>query len=219
MTDPLLERLSALDACALSDALDRLGHAGVALGLVALSTRTRIAGRAVTVRLVEADGASHTRHLCTAAVEASGPQSVIVIDHGGRTHVAGWGGILSLSAKTRGVAGVVIDGACRDIDESQEMALPLYGRGAVPITARGRVIEQDWNVSVTICGVAVTPGDLVIADGSGVVFIPANLAEQAIAIAETVVRKEQLMADAVRAGTPVSEVMGHNYETMLKASS
>jgi Demethylmenaquinone methyltransferase len=215
--DELVEKLQALDSCAVSDALDRLGLEGrAALGLAQLSTTRRIAGRAVTVQLGPDDGRGSKRHLCTAAVEASAAGTVIVIAHGGRVDVAGWGGMLSLAASARRVEGVVIDGACRDLDESRELQLPVYGRAAVPVTARGRIIEYDWDVPVTIAGIGVAPGDLVIADGSGVVFIPSARAAEVVDLAATIACRESLMAADVRAGRPVSEVMGASYENMLK---
>lgn len=216
MADDLVKRLSHLDCCAVSDALDSLGIEGVAMGIFALTGQRRIVGRAVTIRLGPGDGRTVKRHLGTAAVEQAGPGSIIVIDHCGRTEVAGWGGILSLAAHLRGVAGVVIDGAVRDADEARELDFPIYARGAVARTARGRIIELDWNVAVTIAGIKVAPGDLVIADGSGVAVIPAARGEEVVAIAEKIVRKESLMAAAVRAGTPVSAVMSQDYETMLR---
>jgi len=132
MGNPLLPRLAKLDSCAVSDALDTLELSGVALGLRSLTVRMRIVGEAVTVQLGAADGRAASRHLCTAAVEASGPDKVIVIAHNARTDVAGWGGILSLGASANGVQGVVIDGACRDIDEAVDLDLPIYGRTGVP---------------------------------------------------------------------------------------
>ncbi len=182
MSDDLVARLSRLDACAVSDAMDRAGRTGAALGLGALSTGRRIAGRAVTVQLGPDDGRASKRHLCTAAVEASGPGSVIVVANNARTDAAGWGGILSLAAKTRGVEGVIIDGACRDVDESREFELPVYARVAVPVTARSRVIEYDWDTPVIISGVVVSPGDYVIADASGVVFVPQDRAEEIVCL-------------------------------------
>lgn len=212
----LIARLQKLDACALSDALDSVGINGVALELAALSSQRKIAGRAVTVMLGPADGRTAQRHLGTAAVEAGGPGVVIVVQHNARTDVAGWGGVLSLGAKTNGVEGVIIDGACRDVDEAREMDFPVFARVGVPRTARGRVIEYAWNEPVTLCGVAVAPSDYVLADCSGVVFVPAGVAEEVIAIAEKIVRKERLMAKAVRERVPISQVMGANYEEMLK---
>jgi 4-hydroxy-4-methyl-2-oxoglutarate aldolase len=78
--------------------------------------------------------------------------------------------LLSRAARRRGVRGVVVDGACRDIDEAQALGFPLYARAAVPTTARGRAIELATNVPVTIDGVSIAPADLVIADGSGIAF-------------------------------------------------
>lgn len=213
--DPMLERLARLDACAVSDALDRAGLNGVALGLNAVSAGARMAGRAITVQLGPDDGRPSERHLCTRAVEASAPGSVIVVAHDGRTDVAGWGGILSLAAKRRGVEGVVVDGACRDLDESRDLGLTVYARVAVPVTARGRIIETDWNVPVSVAGVSVSPGDYVIADGSGVVFVPAARIGEILATAERIAERERLMAGDVEAGKPVSEVMGADYESML----
>ncbi len=215
----LVERLSRLDSCAVSDALDRLGRTGFAAGLAPLSGSRTVAGTAVTVQLGPAGhpvpAGTPTRHLCTAAVDASGPGTVIVIAHDGRTDVAGWGGILSLGAATRGAEGVVIDGACRDLDETRAYGVALWGRNAVPVTARGRIREIAWNVPVTLCGVPVAPGDLVIADASGVLFIARADAEAVIAAAEAIAGRERLIADAVRNGRPLTEAMGATYETML----
>ena len=215
----LIERLAKLDTGAVSDALDSVGVGGVALGLTALSVGRRIVGRVITVQLGPDDGRSSHRHLCTAAVEASGPGTIIVVAHRGCIDVAGWGGILSLAAVRRGAEGVVIDGACRDIDETRQLSLPLYARCAVPITARGRVVELEWNTAVTIAGISVSPEDLLIADGSGVVVIPQAIAEKVIAKAENIVDRERLIADAVQAGEPVSSVMGKSYEEMLRHPS
>ena len=213
--DSFVTRLRTLDACAVSDALDTLGLSGVADGLAALSSSRRIAGRCVTVQLVADGTAQAPRHLCTAAVEYADADSVIVIDHGGRTEVAGWGGILSLAASQRDVAGVVIDGAARDIDESRELDLAIFGRAGTPRTARRRVIEKDWNIPVTISGLSVSPGDYVVADASGVVFVPNDRIAEVLAAAEHIADRERRMAEDVRAGRPVSQVMGTNYETML----
>lgn len=217
MTDDLVKRLAQLDACAVSDAMDAAGVSSAVLGIKALSTEHRIAGRAITVRLGPDVGVKAKRHLCTAAVEAAGPGAVIVISNDGRTDVAGWGGILSLAAKQKGVEGVIVDGACRDLDESREMGLPVYARASVAVTARGRIVEEDWNVPITCAERSVSPGDYVIADASGVVFVPAEIADTIIQSAERIAQRERLMADDVRAGKPVSEVMGASYENMLKA--
>src|SRR5271170_118815 len=94
MTGDLLDRLSRLDSCAVSDAMDRLGLAGAVSGLEPRSIARRIAGRVRTVRLGPAEGKSAPRHLCTTAVEAADAGDVIVIEQRTRIEAAGWGGIL-----------------------------------------------------------------------------------------------------------------------------
>lgn len=212
--DNLVERLLQLDTCAVSDACDRLGLPGSALGIAPLSPPAKIAGRIVTVKLGEANGRTAARHLCTGAIEAANAGDVIVIENP-RLDAAGWGGILSAAAKTRGVAGVVCGGAARDIDESRELEFPVFAKAAVPRTARGRVIEETFNEPIEIEGITVTPGDLVLADGSGVVFLAAGRAEEILQNAEMIAAREAKMKEAVMAGDPVSEVMGRDYETML----
>lgn len=211
-----LERLRALDTCAVSDALDRHRVRGVLAGLRPL-TRTRpAAGRAVPVLLgqPEPGGTPPARHLGTGAVDASGPDDVIVVAHGGRIDCAGWGGLLSRAAARRGIAGVVVDGAARDVTDADEAALALYARAPTPVSARGRVVELAWGQSVTIAGVDVAPGDLLLADANGVVVVPAAHAERVLATAETIAATEAAMADAIAAGKPVSEVMGKSYEEL-----
>ena len=114
------------------------------------------------------------------------------------------------------IAGVVADGPVRDIDEARTYALPIYCRSLTPRTARGRVEEAEVNGPVCIGGVTVNPGDLVIADGSGVVFIPAARAAEVIAAAERIAGREAGMAKDLLAGRPVTEVMGRDYEFMLR---
>lgn len=215
-TDPQLTELLELDCCAVSDALDACGIDGFVQGLQSLSTPGRIAGRAITIALGADDGRASKRHLGTAAVDAANSGTIIVVANAGRTDVGGWGGILALGAKRQGVRGIVIDGACRDVDEMREMALPVYALATVGRTARGRIIELSWNLPITIAGIPVRAEDLLIADGSGVVVIPADRADEVIAKAKLIVRKEQLMAAAVREGRPMTEVMGSNYEDLLK---
>jgi 4-hydroxy-4-methyl-2-oxoglutarate aldolase len=214
--DPLIERLSALDTCAVSDALERHGLAGAVLELRSLAAVRPVAGRAVTVQLGTSHGERPTRHLCTAAVEASGPDDVIVVANGGRVDCASWGGLLSTAASLRGVSGVVLDGALRDVPEAIDVELPVYARAPVPVTARGRVVELDWDVAITVGGVPVAPRDLVLADASGVVVIPAAVADEVLNTAEEIARRESTMAAALRDGMSVSSVMGADYETLLE---
>lgn len=208
-------RLRRLDACAVSDALDKLGLTGTSDGIHPLTGLAKIAGRVVTVKLVAADKAKPKRHLCTAAIEGATAGNVIVVEHHDRDDCAGWGGILSLAAKERGLAGTIVDGLARDVDESREAGYPVFARAATPRTARGRIVEAAWNVPVTIGGVEVSAGDLVIADGSGVVFVAREREREVLEAAELIAAREHAMARAVKDGNRVSQVMGGGYEKML----
>jgi regulator of RNase E activity RraA len=215
--DLQVERLAKLDSSAISDALDTLNLKGVVTNLHSVTVPRKIFGRAVTVKLVPKGEKESKRHLGTAAIEAAAKGDVIVIEHC-RTDVAGWGGNLSIAAKEREICGVVINGACRDADEMVDLGFPVYAKAVVPTTARGRIIEESFNEKITFEGIEVHPSDLILADRSGIVFIPSEHAEAVLIAAERIVEKEALMASAIREGKPVSKVMGKNYETMLEGS-
>ena len=199
----------------MSDALDQLDLPGTVTGIHRVSSGRRIAGRVVPVRLGPADGAPAKRHLCTAAIEAASGDDVIVVEHRTRDDAAGWGGLLSTAACVRAVVGTIVDGAVRDVDDSRELDYPVFARSVVPLTARGRVTEHAWNEPIVIGGVDVKPGDLVIADGSGVVFVDATRADEILEVAELIAAREARLTTAVRNGTPVSRVMDGTYEAML----
>jgi 4-hydroxy-4-methyl-2-oxoglutarate aldolase len=216
MSDAVLDRLRGLDACAVSDTLDRLGLPSAVTGIAPRSVRQRIAGRVRTVKLEAANGRTASRHLCTAAIEAADRGDVIVIEQKSGIDAAGWGGILSVGAKTKGIAGVIVDGPARDIDEATELGFPVYARSVTARTARSRIIEVATGAPVTIGEVTVAAGDYVLADSSGVVFMAAADLERVVAEAEKIAAREAAMAKAAGAGNPMSQVMGADYERMLK---
>jgi 4-hydroxy-4-methyl-2-oxoglutarate aldolase len=209
-------RLAALDTSAVSDALDRLELKGTVIGLLQLSTDRRIAGRIHTVKLGTGEGLQGpARHLCTASVEASEPGDILVIENRSGVNAAGWGGILSNAAKAVGIAGVICDGPVRDVVESRDLDFPVFARSATPTTARGRIKEEAFDEPVEIGDVTVRPGDYVIADASGVVFVARTHAEDIVKTAEKIAAREAAMTRDVLAGKPVSQVMGTDYENML----
>jgi regulator of RNase E activity RraA len=212
-----VRRLRGLDSCAVSDALDQLKLGGVVSGLPPRSGRAKIAGRVVTMKLDTGDPPpGPLRHIGCNAVAAGSEFDVIVIEQRTGIEAGSWGGLLSLGAKLRGVAGVVSDGLVRDIDEAVVYGLPIFSRGVTSLTARGRLVERGTNVPVRIGSVDVRPGDFVIADGSAVVFIAAGEISRVLGAAEQIATKEAAMAKALMVGAPLSEVMGGNYENMLR---
>ncbi|MGW4379168.1 RraA family protein [Kitasatospora sp. NPDC004531] len=217
MADPLnvpaaapgvLTRLRTLDVCAVSDALDTLGLPGATVGLAPMwpSGRT-VAGRVRTVKAGPRAVAGPTTHIASPAVASARPGDVIVIDNHGRTDVSCWGGLLAEASVAAGVAGVVVDGACRDVPECAALDLPLFAKAAVPVSARGRIVQEDMDVPVQIRGVRVSSGDLVVADRNGVAFVGAEHAERVVALAERIAAREAAMAEAVRAGRSIVDVM------------
>jgi regulator of RNase E activity RraA len=199
--------------------MDRLGLKGATFGVRPMWPCPKVAGRAVTMKIKPVGLEKPKQHLGTAAIVAANPGDIIVIDNGGRPDTSCWGGLLSLASKAKGISGVVIDGACRDIDESREVAFPVYARGVVPMTARGRVMQESFNQEIEFAGVQVHPGDLILADGSGVVVIPQAKEEEVVKEAEAVAATEARMAEGIRRGLSVLEVLEKlGYESMLNKS-
>jgi regulator of RNase E activity RraA len=210
-------RLNRLDACAVSDAIDKLGLRGVVTGIHQYSTQRKIAGRVLTVKLGVDDGRPvAARHLSTTAIETAEPGDIIVVEQRTGIDAAAWGGNLSLGAKLKGVAGVICEGPARDIDESRQHDFPVYARDHTCTTARGRLVEVGTNERITVGTVLVSAGDYVIADASAVVFIRQADIPRVLEVAEKIVEKEKFMAESIRSGTPISKVMGADYESMLK---
>jgi 4-hydroxy-4-methyl-2-oxoglutarate aldolase len=216
MNNDLIARLGNLDSCAVSDALDKRGLKGSVTGIHRYTTDARIAGRVLTVKLDRAEGRTNTRHLCTAAIEAATPGDIIVVEQSTGIDAASWGGNLAIGAKMRGVAGVIVEGPARDIDDCRKLDFPVFARSHTARTARGRIVEVATGEPITVGHVTVTPGDYVVADGSAVVFISQTEIASVLETAEAIVAREEAMAQALREGVSISKVMGANYETMLK---
>ena len=211
----ITREMLGLDTCIVSDALEKLGLPSGLGSIRRLTTRRRIFGPCVTVLLERFRGDVPKKHLGATAIERSAPGDIILISHRTREDCAGWGGLLSTSAALRGVAGVVVDGLVRDVDESEELALPVFARGAIPATARNRVVETFTNQPITVEGISVAPGDYVMGDGSGVVFIPASRLEHVVATTRELLKFEDGIRVAVQRGKSIGDVMNHKYEELI----
>lgn len=162
----------------------------------------RLAGPAFTVETVA--GENGTIHRALARVPAG---SILVVDAGGYVDRAVWGGILSLAARARGVAGVVIDGAVRDIDEIRELDLPLFARATSPAGPH-KGWEGRIGHPISCGGVAVAPGDIVIGDADGVLVVPID---EAAHIGEAVAARLALEAswrERIVAGESTASMLG-----------
>jgi 4-hydroxy-4-methyl-2-oxoglutarate aldolase len=212
-----VRRLRRLDACAVSDALDRLGLQGVESHVPQPSGNGSIAGAVVTLSVGTGSPPPRPpRHLGTAAIEAASADHVIVIEQSTGIDAGCWGGLLTLAAHLRGVAGVIADGPVRDLDEARGYGFAIFTRKLTARTARGRVVELGTNVPIRPWGHPVSPEDYVIADSSAVVFVTAAEIDHVLEAAEAIAARESSMAAALREGGEPSTVMGGNYENMLK---
>jgi regulator of RNase E activity RraA len=206
-TSELMRRLAWLDTTAVSDALEGLGLPPGIGGLRAQCGGRRLAGVARTVELEPDPGDTPGPHIATRAIAAASAGDVMVVANGGRTDVSCWGGLLTLGSTSRRLAGVVADGVCRDVAEAEALSFPVFARGTIPRTARTGLRERTFGTTVTIAGVEVADGDLVVADASGVAFIPQARAGEVLVRAEAVAAREAAIAAEIRDGASMTEAM------------
>lgn len=203
----LLERLAALDSNTVSDALDFFGLSGATYGLHPLWDCPKIVGRASTIRLGPKTDTAPTVHLITPVIDAITTDDRVLVIAGGLPGISCWGDIIANAAKGKGIRGSVIDGMSRDIEGSESIGYPVYGRGVTMISARNRLVQIDSGHPVEMAGVIVCENDYVIADRCGTVFVAAADIERVIELGERIMRRQDGMVAAVRAGRSVAAVM------------
>lgn len=208
MTQPSrLDRLALLDTNTVSDALDFLNLPGATYGLRPLWSCPRIVGRASTIQLGPKTDAKPTLHLISPVIDAVSTDDRVLVIAGGIEGISCWGDILANAAVARKVRGSVIDGMSRDIEGSESVNYPVYGRGVTMISARNRLIQIDSGRPVWMAGVTVHEDDYVIADRCGTVFVPASSIDEVLNLGERIAKRQDGMVAAVRAGRSVAEVM------------
>jgi 4-hydroxy-4-methyl-2-oxoglutarate aldolase len=211
------QRFGRLATTNIADALDKVGIRGAVIGIRPMYECPKVLGRAVTVKLTAAGMLKSKYHLGVRAIEAASPGDVIIIDNRGDLNNNCWGEVLSMGAKMKGVSGVIVDGAARDIDACKEFGFPVYARGTVPITARGRIMEESFNEVVRIGDIQVRPGDIVMADINGVVIVPVEKLGEVLEAAEEILAKEEAMIEELRRGVSILSVdEKFAYEAMLR---
>ena len=200
-------RFEKLSSTNLSDAMDALGFRGFTFGIHPMQEKWRkVVGPAVTMRMTSAGQTPQKTHLGMNAIASAKPGDVIVIDNGGRMDSSCWGGILANSAKAKGVAATLIDGCVRDLDDCIDVDYPVYAKGTVVCTARGRVMEAETNGMINFAGVQVRPGDIILGDSSGVVVVPAERMDEVLEKAEELWQKEEDMVAQIRQGADILSV-------------
>ena len=212
--ESLTDVQSDLSTATLSDAMDRLGVRRRWLaGIRPMDWDARIAGRAFTVR----------NDYCGAPGRSVGdyvdevPQGgVIVIANDGRIDASVWGDMLTLVAQRRGVAGTVIDGACRCGAATRTAKYPVFCRDVCMQTGRGRVEVKAVAVEIVVSGVVICPDDLVVGDGDGVLVVPRAHEEEVFRIATEIKAREDGMRAALARGERMEDVRRkYNYFQMV----
>lgn len=201
MNDAFLKRCGAIPVSTWSDALDSMGIQGVMQGLELRSGGGRICGLAVTARQIpgrlgEFDKADFA---VGRLVSAAAPGKVLVVDVGGQP-ISTLGGLAAYGVQKQGAAGVVIDGACRDVDEIRATGLWLSSRWVAPTTGKGRLRLLPLGITITVGGVTVSQDDLIVGDETGIVAVSHAALEEALAKAERIMEVDGEVERRLHAG-------------------
>jgi len=210
----LLRGFAGIATSTISDVLDELRIGGAILGMRALLPGRSAAGYAATVQETNGPRGSFTvaDFRLGPVIDALQPGQLLVIANGGAP-VSTWGGIASFAAARRGAAGLVVDGGVRDLPEIVAAGLPAFVRHTVPCSGKTRVRIEALDVPVTIAGVTVAPGDVIVADETGVVCVPAARATEVQARATGFSAQDDQARAAIAAGMSFSEAL-HRFSKM-----
>jgi 3-hexulose-6-phosphate synthase / 6-phospho-3-hexuloisomerase len=181
----------------ISDAMHRKG---AMTGVFSLCGDIKMVGQAITVQTFAGDWAKPVE-----AIDVASPGDVIVINNDGGLHVAPWGELATMSCMTKGVSGVVIDGAVRDVDDVRKLGLPVFARATVPNAGEPKGFGE-INAEIFCAGQAVRPGDWVIGDESGVVIVPKERAYEIARRALEVKKTESRIREEIRRGKTLSQI-------------
>mgnify|MGYP000157875473 FL=1 len=202
-----LTTLASLDTNTVSDALDFMGLPGATYGLRPLWNCPKIVGRASTIQLGPKTSTAPMVHLISPVIASITTDDRVLVITGGTEGISCWGDILANAAKMKGIRGSVIDGMSRDIEGSESIDYPVYGRGLTMISARNRLVQIASGTPIVVAGVTVNEDDYVIADRCGTVFVPAAKIDEVLALAQRIASRQDGMVQAVRAGQSVEDVM------------
>jgi regulator of RNase E activity RraA len=182
--------------------MDRLGLPGGLLGIKPLNHGLSMCGLAFTVRYVPCGLVKGT---VGDFLDDVPPGQVIVMDNAGREYCTVWGGIMSVVAQKNGVAGTVIDGVCRDVPEIRKAGYPIFTKGYYMVTGKDRVEIDSVNTKISISGIQIRPGDIILGDDSGVLSIPTEKAEEILKIALEIYETENKIIKEFSRGSTLRE--------------
>ncbi|MGO4317969.1 RraA family protein [Agrobacterium sp. MCAB5] len=192
-----------LDTPGVSDALDKLGIHGQAIGIAPLANYTKVTvGPAYTVKYVPAAVPPGS---VGDFIDDVAEGDIIVIDNDGRTDCTVWGDIMTQYAGLRAIAATVIDGVCRDVGKALADGYPLFTAGRFMRTGKDRVQVESVNATVGIGTVRVASRDIVVADANGVVIVPRARAREVAEAAHKIETTEAAIREQIAKGATIGE--------------
>jgi 2-keto-4-pentenoate hydratase/2-oxohepta-3-ene-1,7-dioic acid hydratase in catechol pathway/regulator of RNase E activity RraA len=209
LTDELKTKLNAVGTATLSSQLRKHGLNNVSIdGLTSTHQAARLVGRAATLRFIPNREDLFEKHgggfnAQKRAFDALGPDDVLVIEARGVTGTGTVGDILALRAQVQGAAGIVTDGAVRDLVAVTALEIPTYHAGAHPAVLGRRHVPWDTGLTITCGGAAVQPGDVIVGDADGLLVIPPAIVEEIADAALEQERQETFIAEQVGRGVSV----------------
>ncbi len=208
----LIRSLSVFDTSKLSDILDDLGcRASMTATVKPLWEGLQVCGPAVTVEAVPSTSSSTGPKLFE-AIDSCRRGDVIVVGVNEDISCDSWGGLVTRCAMAREVAGVVTDGPARDYKEIKESRFPVFSKGLVPTSPKGRRIYTDFNIPIICGGVRVNPQDIILGDDDGVVVIPREKVSIVRDMAVRTSQAEQAIIKAIEQGAPAKEALTMKFE-------
>lgn len=198
----IIDEYKKLDTPSISDAMDKLSIYGGLLGIKPVVPDTYLCGQAFTVHYVPCGEIKGT---VGDFIDDILPGEVAVIDNNGRMDCTVWGDIMSIYATQKEIAGTVIDGVCRDINVIRELRYPIFSKGTYMVTGKDRVYVDRINETISISGVQINPGDLILADNTGVVAVPFQRVEEVLRVAMNIEKVEREIVKKVKGGMALKE--------------
>jgi regulator of RNase E activity RraA len=199
----LVALFDGLDTPSVSDAMDKLGLHGQALGIMPLADyNNAVVGPAFTVKYVPASNPPGT---VGDFIDDVAVGDVVVIDNDGRTDCTVWGDIMTQYAGLRGIAAAVIDGVCRDVSTALGDGFPMFSAGRFMRTGKDRVQVESVNTTVAIGTVRVASRDIVVADANGVVIVPRGRAREVAETARKIEEVESRIREQISQGKTLGE--------------
>jgi 3-hexulose-6-phosphate synthase/6-phospho-3-hexuloisomerase len=195
--EEIRDLLSGVSTPNISDAMHRKG---AMQGILSICGDVRMEGKAVTVQTFAGDWAKPVE-----AIDLAGRGDVIVINNDGGVHVAPWGELATRSCMGKGVSGVVIDGAVRDVDDIRRLNYPLFARAVVPNAGEPKGFGE-INAEILCCGQVVRPGDWIVGDMNGVVVIPRERVYEVARRAREVQKNEERIREEISRGGTLSSI-------------